>query len=225
LPQPAQQETAGEFFEGQVAAAMDEQVAPQATARDVLRQLSLALAGTPLESMAEIRPTGATEPAATSSAVHGALQLTPPLVATGTQAGAELMLRAPVGSPRWAEELGSRLVMLSTRGQHEGSLTLTPEHLGPLEVRIAVSQNTAHVWFGAQQADTRAALAEAMPRLRELFADAGLALGESGVSQEAPRQGSFAAAPRSESRGVSADELPAPLEVRHAAIALLDLYA
>jgi flagellar hook-length control protein FliK len=99
-------------------------------------------------------------------------------------------LHAAVGTARWADELGSRLTLMTLRGQHEGSLNLTPDHLGPVEVRISVNQNTANVWFGAQHADTRAAITEAMPRLRELLGDAGLMLGQSGVSQQAPRHGS-----------------------------------
>ncbi len=97
-------------------------------------------------------------------------------------------VREPVGSPRWADAIGSRLVLMSMRGQQEGSLTLTPEHLGPVEVQISVSKDTANVWFGAQHADTRAALADAMPRLRELLAASGLSLGQSGVSEQAPRR-------------------------------------
>jgi len=97
-------------------------------------------------------------------------------------------LHEAVGSARWADELGSRLVMMSVRGQQEGSLTLMPEHLGPLEVQISVSKDTANVWFGAQHADTRAALTEALPRLRELLAGSGLSLGQSGVSEQTPRR-------------------------------------
>jgi flagellar hook-length control protein FliK len=77
---------------------------------------------------------------------------------------------------------------MSVRGQQEGSLTLTPEHLGPLEVQISVNKDTANVWFGAQHAETRAALTDAMPRLRELLAASGLSLGQSGVSEQAPRR-------------------------------------
>jgi flagellar hook-length control protein FliK len=225
LPAPELMEAATELLEGQAATVVDEQVVSPGAARDVLRQLSLALAGTPRESMGEIRPTAMMEPATISPTVHGASQLAPPLAGTGAHAAAEQVLRAPVGSPRWAEELGSRLVMLSARGQHDGSLTLTPEHLGPLEVRITVNQNTANVWFGAQQADTRAALTEALPRLRELFAEAGLALGESGVSQEAPRQGNAERVSWGDSSGAVAEDVPAPVERRQIASALLDLYA
>jgi flagellar hook-length control protein FliK len=98
-------------------------------------------------------------------------------------------LREPVGTARWADELGNRLVLMSVRGQQQGSLTLMPEHLGPVEVQISMNRDTANVWFGAAHADTRAALAEAMPRLRELLASSGLSLGQSGVSEQAPREG------------------------------------
>ena len=97
-------------------------------------------------------------------------------------------LRQPVGTARWADELGNHLVLMSVRGQQQGSLTLTPEHLGPVEVQISMNRDTANVWFGAQHADTRAALAEAIPRLRELLASSGLSLGQSGVSEQAPRE-------------------------------------
>jgi len=132
-----------------------------------------------------------------------------------------------VGSPRWANELGSRLAMMSVRGQNEGSLTLTPEHLGPLEVRISVGQDTTNVWFGAQNADTRAALADAIPRLREMFAASGLSLGHAGVShgmsgQEARPGEAFA------SRGeVVAEAVADPLPARAARVStsLLDTWA
>lgn len=96
-------------------------------------------------------------------------------------------LRQPVGTPRWGAELATRLMLMSVRGQQEGSLSLTPEHLGPLEIRINVSQDTTNVWFGAQHADTRAALTDAIPRLREMLAASGLELGHAGVSHEMPR--------------------------------------
>jgi len=139
-------------------------------------------------------------------------------------------LHATVGTPRWADELGSRMVLMSLRGQHEGSLNLTPEHLGPLEVRISVNQGTANVWFGSQHADTRAALAEALPRLRELFADAGLMMGHAGVSQEAPRQSprdGDAARFAASTQGNAIDDLDAaaPASTRRIALGLVDTYA
>ncbi len=137
-------------------------------------------------------------------------------------------VRTAVGSPRWANELGSRLVMMTMRGQQEGSLSLTPEHLGPLEVRISVSQDSTSIWFGAQHADTRAALTDALPRLREMLAASGLSLGHAGVSHEMPRQDArradvpFAGA-GSEAGPVEA--VPAAPLARRVSSALLDTWA
>jgi flagellar hook-length control protein FliK len=146
-----------------------------------------------------------------------------------TEAPAGQTLHATVGTPRWADELGSRMVLMSLRGQHEGSLSLTPEHLGPLEVRVSVNQGTANVWFGSQHADTRAALTEALPRLRELFGGAGLMLGHAGVSQEAPRQSprDSEAARLAGSRAGGSEETNAvtPAISRRIALGLVDTYA
>jgi Flagellar hook-length control protein FliK len=99
-----------------------------------------------------------------------------------------VVLQERVGSTRWGDELATRITLMTAQGQQHGSLRLSPEHLGPLEVRIHVSQDTANVWFGAQHDETRAALQDAIPRLRELFAASGISLGQANVSRQAPRQ-------------------------------------
>lgn len=106
---------------------------------------------------------------------------------TGTEAMLPRHLQSSVGTPAWSDELGVRLQLMAEKGQHAASLKLSPEHLGPLEVQISVQDKEATVWFGAQHADTRAALEQALPRLRELFAAQGLSLAQSGVSHESPR--------------------------------------
>jgi len=137
-------------------------------------------------------------------------------------------LQEPVGGSRWADELGARLTVMATRGEQHGALRLSPEHLGPLEVQIRLQDDKASVWFGAAHADTRAALQEALPRLRELFAASGMQLGDAGVSREAPRQ---TRTPGTGDAGVSGVDtlredsvaLPAARVLRHAG--LLDTYA
>lgn len=175
--------------------------------------------------LTELRAPTGSDPLAV---VAGSGSVTQPGSASSPATGVmDAPLRSLIGSPRWADELGSRLVLMSARGQHEGALSLTPEHLGPVEVRISVNQNTAHVWFGAQHADTRAALMEAMPRLRELFAEAGLSLGQAGVSHEAPRGGGRESVAgenpvRVEEDGARSGRVPQSL--RRIANALVDLY-
>lgn len=109
-------------------------------------------------------------------------------------------LRSPVGSAAWNDELGGQLTWMTHQGIESGSLKLSPEHLGPVEVKISVQNGAASVWFGANQPDTRAALEQALPRLREMFASQGLTLTDSGVSRESPRNPSKSTAPQ----GISA---------------------
>jgi flagellar hook-length control protein FliK len=97
-------------------------------------------------------------------------------------------LQQPVGSQAWADELGSRLTMMTEKGQYTASLRLSPDHLGPLEIRIAMRDDQASVWFGAAHADTRAAIEHALPRLRELFEAQGMSLADAGVFREPPKQ-------------------------------------
>jgi flagellar hook-length control protein FliK len=97
-------------------------------------------------------------------------------------------VQTPVGSAAWADEIGSRLTMMAEHGKQTASLRLSPEHLGPLEIRIAIRDDQASVWFGAAHADTRAAIEHALPRLRELFASQGMSLADAGVFHEPPRE-------------------------------------
>lgn len=228
-------DAAGDALDAQLAA-MNEDRAADDGRGDLLQQLTRQIAlsreaGDPVRSgTTDLRAAAADAPSG-SAGSHAATQLsavTLPASTVITAANAQA-LQAPLGTPRWAEELGSRLVMMTTQGRNEGSLTLTPEHLGPLEVRISIQQNTANVWFGAQHADTRAALTEAMPRLREMLAESGLSLGHAGVSHEAPREQTAhagAVAHRSGADGEAAlpAESPSP-GVRRAVSRLLDLYA
>ena len=97
-------------------------------------------------------------------------------------------VHTPVGSSAWADEIGTRVVMMTESGNHTASLKLSPEHLGPLEINITVRDEKASVWFGAAHADTRAAIETALPRLREMFEAQGLSLADAGVFREPPRE-------------------------------------
>jgi flagellar hook-length control protein FliK len=135
-------------------------------------------------------------------------------------------LRAPVGTAAFNDELGGRLTWMAHQGVESGSLQLSPEHLGPLEVRIQVQDGAASVWFGANHADTRAALEQALPHLRQMFASQGLTLSDAGVSREPPRGQAQkpAVAAISSINGVS-DEQSSLVSVSGGRAGLLDTYA
>lgn len=96
-------------------------------------------------------------------------------------------VHVPVGSGAWADEIGSRLLLMAEQGRHTASIRLSPEHLGPLEISISIQGDEASVWFGAAHADTRSAIEHALPRLREMLEAQGLSLTDAGVFKEAPR--------------------------------------
>jgi len=136
---------------------------------------------------------GAADNTCGATAALNAAQATPLHIPTlhpqpASDAAPPAQLRAPLGSAAWTDQLGAQLTWMARHGQESGSLRVSPEHLGPVEVRIEMRDGTASVWFGAAHADTRSALEQSLPRLRELFATSGLFLADAGVARDAPRQ-------------------------------------
>lgn len=152
--------------------------------------------------------------------------LAPVAQSTPTAVPVQQQVYAPVHSPRWSEEMGQRVALMAVTGTQSGSLSLVPEQMGPIEVRIHMNQDTANVWFGASQADTRAAIQDALPRLREMFAATGLSLGEAQVSQQmSQRQNDAPPAARSGYGMESEGPVMAAQPVQKVGLGLLDTYA
>lgn len=154
-------------------------------------------------------------------------QLQQPQAATHaaqTHGAVDRPVHSPVGSAAWADEIGTRVVMMTESGNHTASLKLSPEHLGPLEINITVRDDKASVWFGAAHADTRAAIETALPRLREMFEAQGLSLADAGVFREPPReQHAVKSNTTSAEQGDSAEQV-ASVSTR-ARLGLVDAYA
>jgi len=135
-------------------------------------------------------------------------------------------VHTPVGTPGWSEEIGTRLTMMVEQGKHTASLRLSPEHLGPLEIQISMNDDQASVYFGAAHADTRAALENALPKLREMFASQGLSLADAGVHREPPRQQPNPAAQLPSAGNFAAEGGGEQgLAAAHVRLGLLDAYA
>ncbi len=94
-------------------------------------------------------------------------------------------IEAPLRSPAFASELGEKIVWLAGRHAQFAELSLNPPHLGALEVRLSVSGGEAVAQFFSANAGVRDALETALPRLREMMAQAGIQLGEAQVRDEA----------------------------------------
>lgn len=86
-----------------------------------------------------------------------------------------------VASPAWNQAIGQKVVWMVGNEQQSAALTLNPPDLGPLQVVIKVSENTATANFVSAHPEVRQALEAAMPRLREMLGEAGVQLGQTHV--------------------------------------------
>ncbi|MDR2925372.1 MAG: flagellar hook-length control protein FliK [Azoarcus sp.] len=109
--------------------------------------------------------------------------LNPPRLSS--QPGAALpqfTIPAGAGQKGWAEEIGNRVMWMMGRAENRAELILTPPHLGKVEVSIHLNGDQSTAQFLASSQSARDALEQAMPRLRELLAQAGISLGEASVN-------------------------------------------
>lgn len=120
--------------------------------------------------------------------------------------GAAAVVQPPVGNPGWGDALGQKVVWMAGQQQQVAELRLNPPHLGPMEVRLTISNDQVSALFVSHQPAVRDAIEAAMPRLREMFADSGMMLGNAMVSsdslpqqqhQASTREGESGAAPYS----------------------------
>jgi flagellar hook-length control protein FliK len=99
-------------------------------------------------------------------------------------------LSARVGTPAWDNQVGQKVIWMVGGADQSATLELNPPDLGPVQVVLNVSNDQASVTFSAQQLEVRQALENALPRLREMMSESGIALGETLVNAGAEgRQG------------------------------------
>lgn len=156
---------------------------------------------------------------ASVASLPGAPTLSPLLAQNLSSAGAAAAsmtrgLSVPVSDPGWPHALAAQVQWMVGAQMQSATLRLSPPHLGSLEVRIDLqSSQQINVTFSASHPDTRAALADAVPRLRELFAAGGLNLGQATVQQDAgsDASGHASRAPSRRTGALSAAETVEPV--------------
>jgi flagellar hook-length control protein FliK len=90
---------------------------------------------------------------------------------------------SPVGSSKWGDDVGQKVVWLINKEETSATLTLNPPDLGPMKVVVHVENGQAHATFSADQPEVRQALLDSMPKLREVMEEAGISFGQANVSQ------------------------------------------
>jgi len=94
----------------------------------------------------------------------------------------------PVGTPAWNNDIGDHMVWMANQGQSRAELVLTPPQLGRIEISLSMSGDQANAVFVAASPEVREALENAMPRLREILADAGVTLAQTQVGADSSGQ-------------------------------------
>lgn len=114
---------------------------------------------------------------------------------TATQAAATQAQMAPLnlGQNAWETNLSSRLQMLVGQKVQTAEIRLDPPELGALDIKIKITNDVASVNITSPHAQVREALETAVPRLREMFEESGVALGDVNVQQESFTQQEHAA--------------------------------
>ncbi len=146
-------------------------------------------------------------------------------------------ITVPFDDPRFGGALSERVQWLVKEGIQSAELTLHPQDMGPIRIEMSIDGTAASIDFAATQADTRAAIEQALPRLRDLLSDQGLQLGGTQIGADTSRQdnpghrarpsdGEARTAtvdiPDSTSDGVPVSAMPAP---RRNAAGRIDLFA
>jgi hypothetical protein len=140
-------------------------------------------------------------------------------------------LQQQLAEPRWGQQVGERAIMMAQHGPRTAHIQLDPPELGAMQIRVHLQgQDQVSVSFTSANPAVRDALEQQLPRLREMFADQGLNLQDSSVSDEARRQGSGQreqaegfgrSGGYGSAEGPDAETLPAPA----VALGLVDYYA
>jgi flagellar hook-length control protein FliK len=97
----------------------------------------------------------------------------------------ERSISLPVGHRDWSGAIANHVLWQVKSDVQSARVQLTPEGMGPVDVRIDVDGKQVSVNFTAAHVETRQALEQSVPQLRAMLAGSGLTLGQTSVQQHA----------------------------------------
>lgn len=137
----------------------------------------------------------------------------------------------PVQSPQWGQALGQRVIYMANQKIQEAKITLNPEKLGPVQIKISIDKdNQMNITMTAQHSVTREALENAIPRLKDLLNSSEMNLVNVNVGQDQKFEQQAEQEQRKSSLSASngteeGEELANPSKVVHQSDNLIDYYA
>lgn len=103
---------------------------------------------------------------------------------THTAPRTEAKVETPVGHPQWGQEVGDKVAWMVGKQESRAELVLNPPQMGRIEVSITLNGDQASAAFNTTNPAVREALESALPRLREVLADAGVRLDQAQVGSD-----------------------------------------
>lgn len=102
---------------------------------------------------------------------------------------ASLFTGSPTATPHLGGEdfddaVGARVGWLADQKIGHAHIKITPNDLGPIEVRLQLDGDKVHATFTSAHADVRHALESSLPRLRDLLGEQGFQLGNADVGHQ-----------------------------------------
>ena len=136
---------------------------------------------------------------------------------------------ADLHSDDFADTIGSRLTWMAEQKIGHAHIRINPAELGPVEIRMRLDGERVHADFSSGHAEVRQALESSLPKLREMLATQGFALGQTDVGHHGQSRSSGSQQTSSESldgiRSTAELEAVGTTATRVSVRGLLDAYA
>ncbi|MBB3779965.1 flagellar hook-length control protein FliK [Xanthomonas campestris] len=132
-----------------------------------------------------------------------------------------------MGSDSFDDAIGARMSWLADQKIGHAHIKVTPNEMGPVEVRLHLDGDKVNASFSSANADVRQALEQSLPRLREMLGQNGFQLGQADVGQQQQSQSGNRNGGGSDGNGLSLDDSP-PVGIPSVVLrqrGLLDAYA
>jgi len=114
-----------------------------------------------------------------------------------------------LGDDGFDQAIGARLGWLADQKIGHAHIRLSPDDMGPVDVRLQLNGDKVHASFSSPHVDVRQALESSLPRLRELLGEQGFQLAHADVGHQAPG-GDGNASGASGNGGTAGDGEPSP---------------
>lgn len=105
---------------------------------------------------------------------------------------AQASLPTPLDAPEFTQKLADQVSLWVGQARTDGPMTaelhLNPAEMGPINVKISLDGQSAHVDFAAAALETRQAIEASLSMLSSSLSDVGLSLSGGGVFSQTPQQ-------------------------------------